>query len=363
MSTASLLLASVGPAPAPLVSAILVLLVATAALLLGGNMCVLSGSVLARRLGATDMAVAATVVAIGTSLPEVFVGVVAALDGHPEIALGNVFGSNIANIGLVVGFSAVLRPVSMASKQMLWLLLLYLLLLGLLAASFHIPTTESAITPVHGVLMLLILAAVIWWLYREKRDASAAENSNGQTEFLSRQVSRAARRLLSSSAANRVHQVVDPFHNIYVTSIYLLSGFVLLYLGGKGFVWSATIIAHVFQISEFIIAVVVIAVGTSLPELAVSAVAAFKDQGDVSIGNAVGSNLFNLLLVLGLASLVMPLHLDLADPDTGFTYALMVLMALALLPAALLFRKKRIGRLYGSMLLLGFALALVYWLQ
>lgn len=353
----TMLLATAAVQSGDLGFAAVLLFVSALGLLWGGNTVVGSASGIARRFGVTELAIGATVVAVGTSLPELFVSVVAVIDGHPAIAMGNVLGSNIANVGLVLGVTAVIHPVEVKqARQTRWLLLFYLGLLGLLAAMVLVPA-RAELTSGHGVVLLVLLVGLIVVLYRSGRQsAGQAEEQGGDLPLLLRLFSP----LLNSSLRQRLEGMLNPQKNMPVAVVFLLMGFVLLFYSGKGFVWSASTIARYFSISEFIIALALVAIGTSLPEVAVSSVAALKEQGDMSIGNVVGSNLFNILLVLGVASLFGPLPLDLADPTTLVTFLAVAALGGAMLPAVIM-PSHRIGRRYGLLLLAAYGTMLGYW--
>lgn len=340
-----------------MVVAVVLLVLSALGLVWGGNTVVGSASGLARRFGFTELAIGATVVAIGTSLPELFVSVVAVMDGHPAIAMGNVLGSNIANVGLVLGVSALIRPVEVRQvRETGGLLLFYMVLLVGLAVGVLVPA-QPAITEPHGVVLLLLLMAMVVRLYRRGRQAPGeAPSDEAALPMLLRLVSP----VLTTSVRQRLSTLLDPRKNMPAAFAFLAAGFFLLFYSGKGFVWSASTIARYFDISEFVIALALVALGTSLPEVAVSSVAAIKRQGDMSIGNVVGSNLFNILLVLGVASLFGPLPLDLSDTTTLVTYAAVALMGLAMLPAVFM-SSHRIGRRYGLLLLVLYAAILAYW--
>lgn len=336
----------------------LVMAASVVALVVGGGWVVRSGSALARRMGVSEFAVAATIVAVGTSLPELVVSVLAAAGGHPDIAVGNVFGSNIANVGLVLGLSAVLSPpVKMVSPQTRITLWLYLALVGALGLSLWI---VPELNWVHGVFLLLGMGSLVWWLYRKSTgDPSGTEvvDGEGNPSF----AHRFWVRLLSRERFDALSARVSPESSLAGAIVVLSLGLGLLVVGGKGFVDGAVVMAKAFGLPELVIGLVMVAVGTSLPEVAVSTVAAARGRGDMSIGNVVGSNLFNLLLVLGVSSLVYPIHIDLRDRTSLMTYVAMFVMGL-LMAFPFLFGKRRyMGRRYGAFLLLLYGGVVVFW--
>ncbi len=326
-------------------------------LVAGGNMVVKAASSMALRLGATEIAIAATVVAIGTSLPELFVSAVAALQKHPDIALGNVFGSNIANIGLVLGLTALIKPVEVKSPVTRMLLSFYMLLL--LALSGWLLVTKF-VGWMAGVVMLSLLLGVIFWLYRGKpNDVPVAEVHSS--------IARPLRWFLlfffGEVRGNRFWAAVNPLKHLWSATLYLSLGIALLVLGGGGFVRSATTFANFFGVSEFVIALAVVAIGTSLPEVAVSVSAAAKGQGDMSLGNIVGSNIFNLLLVIGFSSLLVTFEIDIWDRTTLITFCVMFFMgALVWFPVFVL-KRRFLSRTYGAVLLVIYFLTMWFWFR
>lgn len=299
------------------------LLVEVLVLFWGGDRLVAGAVGVARRLRMSRMAIGATVVALGTSLPELLVSLMAALSDHGGVATGNVLGSNVANVGLVLGAGALLAPVAVRSSATRGLLAMYLgATLALGATLWFLP--GEAITAPLGALMLATLAGVIIWLLRQPKPPEPAEDGPPRG---------------------------------FLPSLGLVSlGGVLLYLGAETFVTSAVIVAGRFGASDLVIGVTVVAVGTSLPELATTVVAAAKDEADVGVGNVVGSNLFNLLLILGAVALVRPLPMPLrSDPTTLAYYGVMILFGLLLLPVVV---RGRAGRRYGIMLLVAYGLTI-----
>ena len=333
------------------------LLLAIIFLVAGGNMVVKAASSMALRLGATEIAIAATVVAIGTSLPELFVSAVAALKEHPDIALGNVFGSNIANVGLVLGLTALIKPVEVKSPVTRVLLSFYMLLL--LALFAWLMVTEF-IGWVAGVIMLSLLLGVIFWLYRGKPEEGAVAGDGSAIAWPLRWFLRAS---FGKVRGARFWAVLNPLEHLWSATLYLCVGIALLVLGGDGFVQSATIFANFFGVSEFVIALAVVAVGTSLPEVAVSVSAAAKGQGDMSLGNIVGSNIFNLLLVIGFSSLLVTFEIDIWDRTTLITFGVMFFMgALVWFPVFIL-KRRFLSRTYGAILLVIYFLTMWFWFK
>jgi len=250
-------------------------------LYLGGEGLVRGASNLALRLGLSPLVIGLTVVAFGTSAPELVVSLDAALKGSTDVAIGNVVGSNICNIGLILALSAMIRPLSVEAKivrvDLPLLLVVSLALLGLLACG-ELSRLEGGFL----VFGLIAFCSLTVYLARHAHQGTAV-------------------RVLPGSQT--------AFGSIFRCLLLIVVGLVLLVYGGDCFVSAAVGLAQSFQVSEAVIGLTIVAVGTSLPELATSLIAALKRESDIAIGNVVGSNLFNILGVLGVSSLVSPLPL------------------------------------------------------
>jgi cation:H+ antiporter len=300
------------------------LLVEILVLFWGGDRLVAGAVGVARRFRVSRMAIGATVVALGTSLPELLVSLMAALGDHDAVATGNVLGSNVANVGLVLGAGALFAPVAVRSEATRGLLVMYLASTVVLAGILWFLPGETLTAPL-GLVMLVALGGVIAWLLRQPAPPEPQEDG-------------------PAPALPRAFGL-------------LVLGGVLLYFGAETFVTSAVVVAGHFGASDLVIGVTVVAVGTSLPELATTVVAAARNEDDVGVGNVVGSNLFNLLLILGSVALVRPLPFPLrSDPAIQITYGVMFLFGLLLLPVVC---RGRAGRRYGALLVGAYVLALV----
>lgn len=287
----------------------------------GGEWLVRGASALAARLGITALAIGLTVVAFGTSAPELVVSLQAALSGANDISVGNVVGSNIANIALILGLAALVSPVTAEAKIIRVDLPLAIL------ASFALVGIlwDGVATRVEGTLLVLGLLAYTSFTFWE----SSRESDRVQEEFASAMPEGPAR-----SAAD-----------LALVGLGLAS----LVIGGHLLVRSAVELASRSGISEAAIGLTVVAVGTSLPELATSLVAARRGQGDIAIGGVVGSNLFNILGILGVTAVVHPLSRGaIGWSDLG------VMTLLACLLTALLYARGRLGRVEGLLLVTGY---------
>lgn len=289
----------------------------------GGEWLVRGATALAIRLGVSPLAIGLTVVAFGTSMPELVVSVDASLSGASDIAVGNVVGSNIANIALILGIATLLKPSVVEAKVVRFDAPLVVLVSCLLAAVLF----DGVATPLEGGLMLLGLIVYTSFTFWEAR----RETETIRDEF--------------ASAAPETHA------GIAFSVALVCVGLALLMGGGHLLVVSAVDLATFLGVSQAVIGLTIVAVGTSLPELVTSVVASLRGQGDIAIGNVVGSNLFNILGILGTTAIIAPLHLgDIGWSDIG------VMCGVAGLLAALLLVRRRLGRAEGVLFLVGYAI-------
>ena len=289
-------------------------------LLLAGDFLVRAAVNLALRLGISALVVSLTVVAFGTSAPELLIVLSAMADDAPGLAMGNIVGSNTANILLVLGLPALvagLYTTGFDTKKAFISMILATVLFITLA--FMGPFSWW-----HGGLMLAVLAAILldqaWTARRVSRVAVATEDLNG----------------------------VDTSIPGWKITLYLLFGLVGLPLGAKVLVVNAEIIAREFGVPETAIGLTLIAVGTSLPELATTTVAAIRRQADVALGNVIGSNMFNLLAIIGIAALVGPIPVA----DEFLRFDLWVMLAASFLLIPFVFFGRNITRIWGAALTL-----------
>lgn len=280
---------------------------------------------IARHLNVSPMIIGLTIVSLCTSFPEMLVAAIAAYDGNSDLGIGNALGSNIANIGLVLGVTALIAPLSvhsMALKRELPVLFLVMLLaLGLML--------DGELGRMDGVILLAGLVAMLWWLTRlglqDRNDPLEREYSNE----------------------------IPADMTMGVSVAWFLAGLVLLLISSRVVVWGSVEIALYFGISDLVIGLTIIAFGTSLPELMASIMSVKKGEDDLAIGNVLGSNMFNILAVLSMPALISPqafavdaLHRDFPIM-VGFTVLLFLLVRG--------FRMKgKLGRIDGAILFIGF---------
>lgn len=299
-------------------------------LTLGAEGLVRGSASLAIRLGLSPLIIGLTIVAFGTSTPELLVSIRAALYNHADISVGNVVGSNIFNIGIILGVTALLCPVKV-SLQVIKQDCPIMIAVSLLTLFL---VTNGTISRLAGmVLFVLLIAYISFTIWSSRKGVSAEIGQQFQDGIPSRSKS--------------------PYLDLL-----LVGGGLLLLAGGSHLlVVSATVIARLFGISDAVIGLTIIAAGTSMPELATSVVAALRRQPDIAVGNVVGSNVFNILGILGVSSMIKPLS---ATGISKLDLWVMVAFSIALLP--LMYTDLKIQRWEGGLLLLGYALyMLVLW--
>ena len=282
-------------------------------LTLGAEALVRGASTIALRLGIAPLVIGLTIVAFGTSAPELAVSLEAALDGKSGIAIGNVIGSNIANVGLILGITALIRPIQVKSqivkRDIPLMIAVTLLFWGLLL--------DGELDIIDGSVLVALLISYLGYSYYD------------------------------SKKSGEVEDVPDGKEHPLLSGAMIVIGLAMLIGGGIIFVDGAVDLARLFGVNEVIIGLTVVAIGTSMPELATSAVAALKGESDIAIGSVVGSNLFNILAVLGITSMIHPISgsgLELAD------FGVMLALALLMLPFA--YSGMRVSRREGLVLLL-----------
>ena len=282
-------------------------------LIFGGDLLVRSAVSFAEKFGVSSFLIGVTVVSFGTSIPELMVSIQAAMDQAADIAIGNVLGSNIANIALVLGVSVVIRPLSVTTntyKLSWWVMLISSLL-------FILFLLDNVITKMEGLLLIAGLFCFIFF--------SIKRNIPNEESIISK-------------------------IKIQTGILFFVLGSIGLYFGSELFVESAISIASFFNVPKFVIGITVVALGTSLPELVTSIVALMKGQNNISLGNLIGSNIFNVFAVLGITSLIQELGTSsiLLFLDFG------VMLAVILVFGYQLFIRKKISRTAGFILLSGY---------
>lgn len=301
-------------------------------LIIGADLLVRGAARLAASFGVPPLIIGLTIVAIGTASPEIAVSLQAAASGQGDLMLGNVLGSNIFNILFILGITSIVAPILIA-EQLIRKdapILLGISLLALLLA------LDGNFARFDGVVLLIGLVVYIVFALRQSGRESKTVQNEYAKEFAPKEP-RTTRNDLSNIA-------------------FILLGLGLLVLGSNWLVASASQIAKSLGVSELMIGLTIVAVGTSLPEVATSVIAALKKESDIAVGNAVGSNIFNLLGVLGLGAVVAPDGVSVASRVLHFDLPAMVFVALVSLPV--FYIDNRITRLEGGLLLVYYALYL-----
>jgi len=285
----------------------------------GGDVLTKSSVDLSLKFSVPKIIIGMTVVSFATSAPELIVSLNATLNGFSNFALGNVIGSNIANIGLVLGIITIIYPITLQQRfytsdfpiLMLSTFLFYLLLI-----------TGNKISRGEGIVLLVLISLILIYLFLYQKKSISEFSDVGDTSKIS----------------------------IPKSIFYVLFSGLLLWLGSETLIKSAISVANKYEISERVISVTMVAIGTSIPELAASVVASIKKQNDLSIGNLIGSNIFNLLVVIGITSTVLPI--EQIDSKIIFNDMLWVILFSAIiLPLAYLKRRNILTRKKGIILL------------
>ena len=308
-----------------MLSEIVAILAGFALLIWAADRFVTGAAAIATNLGVPTLVVGLTIVGLGTSAPEILVSTIASLDGNPGLAIGNAIGSNITNIGLILGITALVMPLSVASRT---LMREYPLLLGISLLSL-ILVLDQHLGLMDGVILIILLAGVMYLMYRTARQGADAE--------LAREIIAEMPETMPTGKA----------------VFWLIVGLLGMIIASRLLVWGAVEIARLLGVSDLIIGLTIVAIGTSLPELAASITSALKKEADLAIGNVLGSNLFNLLAVLPVAAIITPGDISEEIPLRDIP----VMLALTLAIAGVAWSRKgthEIARTDGLLLLTGF---------
>ncbi|GGW65743.1 cation:H+ antiporter [Winogradskyella epiphytica] len=301
---------------------VILVLAGLALLVVGGDFLVRASVGLSFKLKLSKLVIGMTVVSFATSAPELLVSLHAALDGVSDIALGNVIGSNVANIGLVLGITAIISPLGVDKDfyKLNWPMMMILSF-----ALYYFLKNDNVLTALEGGIMLAALIIFLVILIRSSRKSNKANLED-----------------VDDSLA-----VVSNFK----IAVWLLIGAAGLYFGSDWLVQGAKQLALAIGISDYAISVTVIAIGTSVPELAASVIAALKKEKALSLGNLIGSNIFNIAAVLGLTSIIKPIVVNPATPEILSTNIFwMIGFAAILIPMIIIPKRFEIGRLKGMIL-------------
>ena len=300
---------------------IVILLAGLVMILMGANWLVDGSSSVARRFGISEFVIGLTIVGIGTSAPEMVVSFLSAFQGKSAMAVGNIVGSNIFNTLMILGVTALVAPIAITKSNLRKdiplniVVTILLILLGRSATMLGIGTTDS-VSRLEGLLLLVIFGIYMWSTFKGEKGVK------------------------EESVENNIKPVM--------AAVMIVGGLAGLIIGGRLFVNSATQIAQIAGLSEKFIAITIMAAGTSLPELATCVVAAAKGQGQLALGNVLGSNISNILLILGGSALINPLSFD------GITLMDLSLFAVGpvlIFLSSMTFKKKELDRVEGAIFL------------
>jgi cation:H+ antiporter len=306
-------------------AASIILILGLAGVIIGAHWLVEGASAIAKRMRVSDLAIGLTVVAFGTSLPELTVNVFAVLQNRPDVAIGNITGSNLANILLILGLSSIFFPLQVG-KGTVWKEIPMCLAGSVILAVFC--AGAAVLSRVEGLVLLGLFAVFLFYVFSIAKELPGLSEHPGEV------------------------WIVSLVRAVLITT----AGLVFLVGGGKAVVEGAVRLAAAAGLSEAFIAATVVAVGTSLPELATSVVAALKKKSDIAVGNVVGSNIFNIFLILGISSALRPLPVA---PQ------LVVGLRMGILAAGILFvcmfvgKRHRLDRWQGGVLLVLYIIYLV----
>ena len=301
---------------------ILILIAGLLLILFGANYLVDGSSSIAKKFGLSEFIIGLTIVGIGTSTPEMVVSFLSSFQGKADMAIGNIVGSNIFNTMLILGITALISPLVITKSNLRKdiplniIVTVLLIVLGMNQTLFGFG--ENQLSRLDGALLLAVFA---WYLWSSFKSDSADDEEDSQTKE----------------------------YSVLMSTVLIVGGLAGLIIGGKMFVNSATELAKMFGVSDKFIAITVMAAGTSMPELATCVVAALKGRGQLALGNVLGSNISNILLILGGAALINPLSFG---GMTAFDLGTVLLCATFILASAYMFKKKKLDRFEGTILIL-----------
>lgn len=309
---------------------IVFLILGLTVLIIGANLLVDGASSIAKKLHVSDMVIGLTIVSIGTSAPELTVSVVAAINGNTEIVMGNIIGSNIFNILLILGISAAIFPLVVQNntqyKEIPFSLFAAFLVL-ILANDVFIDKAEiNIISRIDGLVLLFFFLFFLYYIFQiAKKEDVIIENKK--------------------------------YHSTGISVLYIVLGVAGLVFGGKYFVEGAIFVARSIGMSEKMIGLTIIAGGTSLPELATSVVAAIKRNPDIAVGNVVGSNIFNIFLILGVTALIKPISFN---PNLNFDVIFLIIVSSLLLISTYTLSRRKIDRIEGYFFIAIYIVYIIY---
>ena len=315
---------------------ILLLIVGLGLILAGANFLTDGSAALAQRFRVPEFIIGLTVVAVGTSTPELVVSVLSAIGGQTDVAIGNVVGSNIFNVFVILGVCALIRPVPLTAgnirRDIPFGVLVSLLLLALAQDSLLCKGAADRIGRLDGAAMLALYILLMWYTIRKTKRPEATAPTEGSKAPMA----------------------------AWLTAVMIVGGLAGLVFGGEMFLRSATSIARSLGVSESVIAITLVAGGTSLPELASSLVSLFKGKAEMALGNVIGSNIANILLILGVSATIHPLSMG---GITVWDLLMVLLSSVVVFLAAFTFKRKAIDRWEGALFVAIYAVYIWYLIR
>jgi cation:H+ antiporter len=314
---------------------LLILIAGLSILVIGGELLVRGASSVSKQFGVSSLVIGLTIVAFGTSAPELVVNLVSAFSGNTDIALGNIVGSNIVNILIILGFCATMVTLKVASstvwKEIPFAILAMLAVFFVSFDGFINNDATSVITRGDGLLLISFFAIFMYYIVElARKDVTSHEHDDEVILY------------------KKSHSV-----------IFILVGLIMLFFGGKMFVEQAVILAKLAGLSEMFIGLTIVAIGTSLPELVTSIIAARKGNADLAVGNIVGSNIFNVFWILGVTAVITPVTIN----DSAFFDVLFGIFVSILLFISLFIGKEHeLGKKRGVVFILLYVVYIVYLL-
>ena len=308
---------------------IMAIIIGFGLLVWGAERFVHGAAAIAKNFGVSPLIIGLTVVGIGTSAPEILISVIAAYQGNPSLAVGNALGSNITNIALVLGITAIVMPMTVKSET---LRREYPIMFGIMLLSLLL-VWDQHLGQMDGLILISGLFVMLFWMIRQGKKGKADPM---EAEF----------------------EQEIPEISTQKAILWFVIGLTLLIISSRGLVWGSVNIAKAAGISDLVIGLTIVAIGTSLPELAASITSVLKKEPDIAIGNIIGSNMFNLLVVFGIPGLMSPHILDPAVLERDFPF--MIGLSVALFLVAYGFKGVgRINRIEGGLLLSGYVAYMV----
>jgi cation:H+ antiporter len=292
----------------------------------GADFLVDGSASIAKKLKVPSIVIGLTIVGFGTSFPELFINIIASIEGNSEIAIGNILGSNIASILLILGISSIIYPIVARKNTVLKEIpfsLLAIILVGVMVNDKIIDSGNfSGITRMDGLILIAFFIIFLYYIFgitRSVHDIPEVEK-------------------------------IKEISNLKAT-MYIVGGLIGLAIGGKWIVDGAVKIAEIFNISQSLISLTIIAIGTSLPELATSVMAAYKKQSDIAIGGIVGSNIFNIFFILGISAVIRPLPFNVSS---NFDITMTIVASIVLFLVLFVSKKRMIKRWQGILMILSY---------